>query len=88
MREDIGLPDTRHFRFVARPFDDGEPRLVICNDAKVVGNVIWPARGSLDAWVAAMSALAETLRAFPTSAARRTFLPKIRTVPAVRTQST
>lgn len=64
MQEDVGLPDTATVYFVARPFDDGEPRLVICNDTVVVANMIWPARGSLDEWIDAVTKLASTLRAF------------------------
>lgn len=63
-RDGVPLPPSAAFSFVARPFDDRESRLVICSDTALVINMLWPALGLLDDWVAAVTALAKRLRAF------------------------
>ena len=65
IQDGVPLPlATPYHYFLARPYDDGEARLVICTATHVVINDLWPLSGSLPDWFRAMTGLAEALQAY------------------------
>ena len=48
----LALPVSRHVRFIGRPYDDGDVRLVIIDRGMVALNDVWPSRAPLKDWYA------------------------------------
>lgn len=65
IQDGVSLPlATPYHYFLARPYDDGEARLVICTATQVVINDLWPLSGSLTDWFRTITGLAEALQAY------------------------
>lgn len=65
----VVLPASSSFWFAARPFDDGTSRLVICSATTLACTMIWPRRGSLQDWTAAVHSLATQLEVYAAASA-------------------
>ena len=62
-REDPTLADSVTIYFLARPFDDGDARLVVIERDHVIFNDCWPLAGTLKDWKDAVTDLAACIRA-------------------------
>ncbi len=62
-REDPTLADSVTIYFLARPFDDGDARLVVIERDHVIFNDCWPLAGTLKDWKNAVTDLAACIRA-------------------------
>lgn len=67
VQDGVSLPIETPYYFLARPYDDGEARLVICTATQVILNDLWPTAGPLRDWYRAINNLAETLQDYATS---------------------
>lgn len=62
----VVLPPIHEAYVLARPFDDGEVRLVVLSGSRVVYNTIWAMQRNIEALVAYVHDLERAIRAFAT----------------------
>jgi hypothetical protein len=60
-RRGIDLPPARQVYFLARPFDDGEARLIVLAAHHIVYNDVWITAGKLSDWERCVEGLATTI---------------------------